>query len=508
MINKHISNTGITKSNDPLSETTDGKINFWGVVKNNIKSFRIDNWGENTRAYNFKMYENTIAPYFISKPIDEITEDDIAQAINYIRLAGYYKNGFHQYEQKTLNQFKFLIGVVFDFAASNQIIPGNPMFGSEIDLSDQYYSDEEEEHIKLRKSLTVSEEISVAEQVLCDPGQNGELMGVALMFALGLRNSEACALDFGDIREIPEKPNNFCVWIYKTTKKNTNIVKASGKTKNADRIIPLTSKMADFIEHRKIYLINQLLAESFELELEHENIDDLPIVCVGQNFKKRSNANLLSAAGKEVLKNASLDSKVLGFISKSINDMPVLEKEPTAYLFRRNFATHLHILGLEESEIQYIVGHEIEDSAEMRNFFSNTDKLWPIKLKMDNRPLVSDYYYCKRPIFICDNPTNERLSARITDDIWSSGEQFISLKPSVEKDYKIKIEAATTEPREPINVHIEMENVSENIEGSMFISDNNNPAGISSVLRAYHDAYEHALSRIAVEQKNFSEIQL
>ncbi len=34
-------------------------------------------------------------------------------------------------------------------------------------------------------------------------------------------------------------------------------------------------------------------------------------------------------------------------------------KDPTAYLFRRNFGTHLHILGLSEPEIEYVIAHDI-----------------------------------------------------------------------------------------------------------------------------------------------------
>ena len=66
-----------------------------------------------------------------------------------------------------------------------------------------------------------------------------------------------------------------------------------------------------------------------------------------------------------------------------------VEKDPTAYLFRRNVATHLSILGLRRNEIEYIMGHDIEDERDSRNFFRNEDKLYPIAIKMHERPVVN-----------------------------------------------------------------------------------------------------------------------
>ena len=65
------------------------------------------------------------------------------------------------------------------------------------------------------------------------------------------------------------------------------------------------------------------------------------------------------------------------------------EKDPSAYLFRRNFGTHLFILGLSETEIQYVVGHDIEGLYETRNEFVNEERLLEIKQKMEQRPIFN-----------------------------------------------------------------------------------------------------------------------
>lgn len=495
---KNIVGPDNTKSTKELNETTDGKLNFWGLIAHNIKSFSPPRpWSAQTRTSYGSTYLNIIAPQLISKPLDELTEDDIKRAINQIKQSGFNKKGNHQYSQSRINHFIHLVDVAFNYAVSNNMCLGNPLFGSELILPDSSDDAIEVDQIGLRKSLTISEEISVTNQVLSNPMREGEYVGVAIMFALGLRNSEVCALDFGDVREIPHRPNNYCVWIYKTTAKNTNIVKASGKTKNADRIIPLTRKMSDFIKSRKEYITSQINDGTLQIEPEFGSVDDLPIVCIGNDYKSRSNANALSNTGKRVLEKAQLDQKVLGYISRAMDEMPVLEKEPTAYLFRRNFATHLHILGLEEAEIQYIIGHEIEDPTETRNYYSNTDKLWPIKLKMDNRPLVSDTYYSRRPILICDKPKYSMKRSRLIDDIAASNEQQIFFQLSADNNWKIKINASATEPQKDISICVETRNIIDEVNASLFISEGTPASGYSNVLKDYHQAYENALSKIA-----------
>ena len=70
--------------------------------------------------------------------------------------------------------------------------------------------------------------------------------------------------------------------------------------------------------------------------------------------------------------------------------MDLREKDPTTYLLRRNLGTHLYLLGLDEAEIQYIMGHSIEDPYIIRNHFENEDLLYEIYRKMKNRPLLND----------------------------------------------------------------------------------------------------------------------
>ena len=44
---------------------------------------------------------------------------------------------------------------------------------------------------------------------------------------------------------------------------------------------------------------------------------------------------------------------------------------------------------MSEPEIEYVIGHDIDDPYETRNEFVNEEKLFAIKQKMDRRPLVN-----------------------------------------------------------------------------------------------------------------------
>lgn len=74
---------------------------------------------------------------------------------------------------------------------------------------------------------------------------------------------------------------------------------------------------------------------------------------------------------------------------RKIADRGIIEKDATAYILRRNFATHLYILGLDESQRQYIMGHQIEENEDKRWFFRNEELLEPIARTLSLRPIVN-----------------------------------------------------------------------------------------------------------------------
>jgi hypothetical protein len=215
-------------------------------------------------------------------------------------------------------------------------------------------------------------------------------MGLLLMYALGLRNGEACGANYGDIRPMIHHPECKVLWVYKSTVAGTNILQSSGKTRNADRILPVPDVLEQFLEERRRYLQETVV---FSPDGEIQSVDDLPIACVGDNYVLRCSASQLTSAGRELFRRSKLEEDQLAYIdatlSQTLESGEMTEKDPTAYLFRRNFGTHLHILGLSEAEIEYVIGHDIDDDYETRNEFVNEEKLYEIKLKLDKRPIFN-----------------------------------------------------------------------------------------------------------------------
>ena len=137
-----------------------------------------------------------------------------------------------------------------------------------------------------------------------------------------------------------------------------------------------------------------------------KSIDDYPIVCNNDRWDVRCSARELTNAARILFQSIKIKASQMASISEDLQNEPISQKDslpfedrkdPTAYLFRRNFGTHLHILGLSEPEIEYVIGHDIDDPYETRNEFVNEEKLFAIKQKMDRRPLVnSDFAQTER----------------------------------------------------------------------------------------------------------------
>ena len=367
----------------------DEEYTFYGVYQ----EFYADvarNWkASSTKHSNDLTYDRIIfrIPDHDKKPISSYTREDYDAIIDGMIEKGQGEEGepYQAYAESTLNDYRRLIYYVVEVAAEKGLCDNvlwESFFNPKVSSGDVETVAKRE---LLSKSLTIPQEKAVAQVLLSDPLQSGQNMGLLLMYALGLRNAEACAVNFGDIRPMQTHPECQVVWIYKTTGYDSSNSKLGGKTKNADRIIPIPDRLAAIIEERRQYLqVHTDLA-----------VDKLPIACVGDHWEQRCFGSHLTAAARELFQSIKMAAAQLAFVDLAIRndeEFPFEEKDPTAYLFRRNFGTHLHILGLTEAEIAYIIGHDIEDPYETRNEFVNEEKLYRIKLKMDQRPLVNERY--------------------------------------------------------------------------------------------------------------------
>lgn len=358
---------------------------FYGIYHDYYEDFG-ERWkADSTQKSNQLRYCNQIIPLLHrhdETPISAYTQEDYDAVLQALIKRGQDTKGkqYLPYKESTLQDFRRLIYYVVATAAKHGECD-NVLWESGLNPEVTTGSDEAKaSQALLSKSLTIPQEQAVAKALLSDPMQSGQNMGLLLMYSLGLRNAEACAVDFGDIKPMQTHPECLVVWIYKTTGYDTNAGKLGGKSRNADRIIPLPDKVAALIHQRRQHIESYL----------NKSIDDYPIVCNNDRWDLRCSARELTNAARILFQSIKMKAAQLASINEDLQDEPAShndglpfedQKDPTAYLFRRNFGTHLHILGLSEPEIEYVIGHDIDDPYETRNEFVNEEKLLIIKQK-------------------------------------------------------------------------------------------------------------------------------
>ena len=427
---------------DWVSET-DGRPTFLGVMYRYYDEI-ISGWNADTQKNYFWDYRRFLLPDLNDNPLEAYAKEDFEKIFS---LLPERKKEYGQvYHEKVLRHFWHITNRVLKIASKHDVCP-NVLWGSEELLPEE--TDEEaaeKELVRLKKSLTIQEEFQIAEMLLIDPEQSGQRMGLTLMFCLGLRNSEACGADFRDIHPMEGHPEIARLLVYKSTKNGSNIVKMGGKTKNMGRMIPIPSRLKSLLDKRYKILEEKAMAgelPGYDTPEGLQNLKNLPIACDGQDFTRRCSVRLLTKEGKAVLECSSVDEDVLSYISRDIrrDQEGVMEKDPTAYLFRRNFGTHLYLLGLEESEIQYIIGHEIEDPGETRSIFRSEEKLYPIAQKLALRPVVNDL-------------PEKRYVVEIKDKVFQGRLFRHQLKIDVKAPLHLRVSISQREPKSGMRIKL------------------------------------------------------
>lgn len=304
---------------------------------------------------------------------------------------------------------------------------------------------EKESRVRIKKSLNTEQETSLFSELLLDPNEEGSYIALLLMWGLGLRNAEACGLNYGDLKSIEGHPDCYAAWIYKTTKIDSNELQAGGKTYNTGRIVPVPDKIVSFLSIRERQ-IQALISE----QGINANIEELPICCAGY-IERESDAYLTRCKSGDVTKashivfdRAGISPEQVAYLDIELsegNTASILkEKDPTAYLLRRNYATHMSILGLTNAEMQYLMGHNVEDAYESRNEFVDSERIYEMYRKLRNRPLL-----------------NHSISNDNTDRI------------CIPKQSTMRIHASALEPTDAVTVRIET-NSPEMVQSNCFES--------------------------------------
>lgn len=442
-------------------------------------------WKEETMESYLKKYVKYIFPLLNEKPLKDYRKEEFEDVL--VKIRKRLRAEGLKYDDDNMYLFAYKLCIVTKAASElkNVKIP-DELWGWRYKSHKTSNKEEQAktELVRLRKSLKIEEEIYIAERLLKDPAEEGEYIGLALMYCLGLRNNEACAAHFIDIHRLGE--NRYCIYIYMSSEKDTRESKKGTKTANGVRIIPIPSKLVWLLDERKKYIKEKL-------GLTEAEVKQLTIACKGKDFKCQCKPSELSSYGTQLFRDASVNEQILMFIDEEIErarseEPGAVEKDPTAYLFRRNFGTHIFVLGLDSSEIQYIMGHSIEDINESRRFFSNDDRLIRIAEKMEKRPIVNEIiqekYYVENGHGYFQNVTNAVIR--------------------IKKNTKSEVINITSKQREPYSSG-EMW-FEENVNGKYYTTKNDEPYNaMTNIIPLYQDRFEKKIDNIKAKNNEEDE---
>lgn len=443
-------------------EGYDSELTFTGVLRKYFVQFDgfgknigiSKNWNDETKGSFIQDYNRRLTPaidylFGKEKPLHSYTEEEFEQILEYL-------NEQHHYADSTLFHYRHLLWVVYRAGFENGLYHDN-IFWNDIDDPMEGTPNTREARrtnimTRIRKSFSIDEEFRIIQwfQSLDPTTAMGEEIGLLLMFFEGLRNNEACGANFGSIHPLKTYPGVHVFDMLQSTQIDSNEVKSGGKTSNAPRVLPLFEPFYDFLIKRREFLESQISSGELILPPNIGNIDHLPIVCVKNNYTVRASTKKLTAVGREFFDKMGIEKSELALLhqilfSQEFREMQIDEKEPTTYLMRRNCATHLYQMGFSAAEIQYWMGHDIEDPFLSRNSFSDEDTIFHLAMMIRNHPLHA--FFAPPPsgsTQIKSEHFFKKLSspAVYTVDADEIFPQFL-------------IDLTTNEPQQSITVHIE-----------------------------------------------------
>lgn len=376
-----------------------GKPTFWGCYLMYRDQITLDRgWNSETRKGYESILLNKIVPNIPGhnqKSLSSLTRADFSVALASIRKDGYIgENGIVcRYDSETLNRFKYLIQVIAKTAEENYICRN--VFADTTFQNNVHKHSTPSNRIVPRYMPPEKEQL-MGDILLSNPMEDGALIALAGMLCWGARNGEAAGINFEDIKLWQEIPGCWVVWVYKSTKIDSNELQSSGKTRNADRVVLLPDRYVQLIFERK-QRIQKLLGPNVD-------VNKLPVACRGNDYFTRCSADDITSAAKTLFHQLQIPFEHIALVNEEIQhalaitndsdsqpDLSLIEKEPTAYYLRRVYGTSLACVGLSESEIAFQIGHDFGVVPEYRNEMLNTTKLLEIKAKLDMRPVVNSF---------------------------------------------------------------------------------------------------------------------
>lgn len=472
---------------------------FYGVYENfkeEVMTYGGRSWGSET----IKQYDATVLNHIIPylkdhdrRHIGQISRQDYEDARSQLKKKGKNAPGepFEAWDENGIpEKVDYLMRAVV-FTAHKHFLCEN-VFGDRIaghtgggtrKTGIQY--------VRTKKSLSVKQEIALMKYLKAQLALKNPAAGLLLMYALGLRNNEATGVNFGYIREFTEYPGHYYLIVPQSTDLGANTLKILGKTANSGRKIPLPGLLVELLLDLWEMRVRQARARGFD-----DRVEDLPIACNKMPWERCSADDLSSAAREMFLSIGMREGQIIELNQELLEDAQAsrdemeedefreIESDPTAYLLRRNFASHMAVLGLRDVEIWYVIGHKIEDEYVQRRAFNDEKLLFALKRKMDERPILNEVMVEQAVLLVPGKTVRLDSSKKVIIGI------------PVEQIARIQIGAEAREPGDEIKVCIR----SENCEGAIHST-------YSAYGKMVHEKPERTIDGTRFYQRAFTDVE-
>jgi hypothetical protein len=226
----------------------------------------------------------------------------------------------------------------------------------------------------------------------------------------------------------------------------------------------------------------------------------MPIACRGKNYLNRCDTPALSRAGRKMFFEIGMRKEYIVSFGLSIEqdhlaaqemsaeeEFALIEREPTAYAMRRNTATHLYNVGLDENQSSYIMGHKIYDEHIHQKEYSTPELLYEIKKRMALRPIINA---------ISDSVEILQLERNRASSHSGTYEQIIHI-PS---HSSATIMAIPFIPEDDISITEISENESGivHVQRSSYVTNTAGRSRHATMLRLYHKMYKDAVGNYVI----------
>ena len=294
--------------------------------------------------------ETTLVSYI--RPYKRYVEPDFGNTkrkeLSYSKVVMFYKgliekNGLGI---STITKVNVVLSMVLDVAVKDGVLRNNPCSGALKELSRKYA-----DTVKTVKALTATEQ-KLFEEYLNRPGPNHRLCPIiTLMLYTGMRVGEACGLRWEDVdfdKEVIHVSHTL-LFYDKPTGDGSAYALNPPKTKNSDRLIPMSPKVKEALNLEKQFQDQLGVKCSFVID----GFSDFVFVdAKGQVLHHKKLNHQLAKISKEIDNEVKKQNGIYGLTS-----FPHVHN----HMLRHTFATRMREAGADVKATADIMGHNEVD---------------------------------------------------------------------------------------------------------------------------------------------------